>query len=253
MNILQEFCILYKLSTPCYNIVNTSGPAHLSVFTVRCNVGNEYKEASAATKKVAKQKAAQEVLQCIKKRVNFCDVLEEITVDQLDIEFKDLSLNECLVNNTSTDEVIALYHTKKNMPVVNNHQLITNNHKMLTDLCSNIPLEQKVCLLFTCEREKCYSDDLSKLEHIIYKALNVSIERIIFTTKGNVFMIGLRLATMPIIFQMGIGKTKNEAERHALCNLFKYINVFLKKHIYTQYPQEKMANYICSCATIRYK
>lgn len=59
--LLKEFCDEYKLPACTFDVVSTTGPPHLRQFTVEARVGGHLRRACAATKKAARQAAAQEL------------------------------------------------------------------------------------------------------------------------------------------------------------------------------------------------
>ncbi|GBP07498.1 Interferon-inducible double-stranded RNA-dependent protein kinase activator A homolog A [Eumeta japonica] len=56
--LLKELCEQYRLPASTYQLVGDAGPAHLRHFTVRVSVGGHAREATATTKKAARQLAA---------------------------------------------------------------------------------------------------------------------------------------------------------------------------------------------------
>jgi len=64
---LQELCLVKGLGQPVYEDIGMEGPDHLRIFTVSCKLGSREGEAKGNTKKEAKKKAANIVLEQLRK------------------------------------------------------------------------------------------------------------------------------------------------------------------------------------------
>lgn len=60
---LRDICMEHKLADPFFEEISGTGPAHAREFTYQCTVSSIKTEATAGTKKVAKQMAAQKLLE----------------------------------------------------------------------------------------------------------------------------------------------------------------------------------------------
>ncbi|XP_076632792.1 RISC-loading complex subunit tarbp2-like [Colletes latitarsis] len=213
---LQEFCISNSIPTPCYDTISVNGPPHLSVFTVSCDTNNVHKEASAHKKKVAKQKVAKEVLEYLMANANHHTDKSNINIVNLendDLKFK---------------KVINIYRGLNDGRIIptDNTVQIKDYHDALSNLFSKVPKEQKNYLVNRYMLDK-YKNDLNDVRSIICDTLKLTVNKITFQTKQkNIFMVGIRLTSMPIIFQIGKGTTIMEAEKQALCKLFEQIFLF---------------------------
>ncbi|KAJ0179624.1 hypothetical protein K1T71_005336 [Dendrolimus kikuchii] len=67
--LLKEFCEEYKLPASDYDVVSTTGPPHLRQFTVEARVGRHARRAVAATKKAARQVAAEQLYSYLKENL----------------------------------------------------------------------------------------------------------------------------------------------------------------------------------------
>jgi len=64
---LQELCLVLGMGQPVYEDIGMEGPDHLRIFTVSCKLGSREGVAKGNTKKEAKKKAANIVLEELKK------------------------------------------------------------------------------------------------------------------------------------------------------------------------------------------
>lgn len=68
---LQERCAQFKLNMPCFAEVSDVGPPHCRQFTYICSLASITTQATANTKKQAKQLAARDMLDKVKKYLVF--------------------------------------------------------------------------------------------------------------------------------------------------------------------------------------
>lgn len=60
---LKDLCFEYKIPDPVFTMINEVGPPHSKEFTFECCVASLKTVATSSTKKLAKQYAADEMLQ----------------------------------------------------------------------------------------------------------------------------------------------------------------------------------------------
>lgn len=60
---LKELCFEHKIPEPIFTMINEHGPPHSKEFTYECSVASLKTVFTSSTKKLAKQYAAQEMLQ----------------------------------------------------------------------------------------------------------------------------------------------------------------------------------------------
>ncbi|CAG9823420.1 unnamed protein product [Phaedon cochleariae] len=63
---LKELCTENRINQPSFSLISDVGPPHQKVFTFECNIDSIKTVASGRTKKIAKQLAAQEMMEKIK-------------------------------------------------------------------------------------------------------------------------------------------------------------------------------------------
>ncbi|XP_076244043.1 RISC-loading complex subunit TARBP2-like [Calliopsis andreniformis] len=232
---LLEYCVSKNIPTPLFTVVNVSGQSHAPMFTMNCVLDNICEEATATTKKDAKQKVAKKMLQRLtgSTDVNINKMPQAIDtyVDKLNVELMNLSIDEVEPNNFKVEKALQVYNKISQKPAFTKTDLqVSDYHEALTYLFHNIPLASKVSLMDTYTKRAYESEDIKYLKSNIYDALQTRVEKICFTSNNEThFIIGLKLSIVPQITQIGIGGTVDQAERRAFCKLFELMFLYLAK------------------------
>lgn len=202
----------------------------MPTFTMSCTVICEREEASATSKKSAKQKVAKLMLQRLAGGTNFKVKSSESMktyVDKLNLEFMDLSIDEPQPNNSGTEKALTTYKKLVHRDTFSKNKIqIKDMHHAFANLCQNISQAEKAHLINVYTEKK---EDANSLRLSICGVLRTVVEKVPFRTNDDSrFVVGLRLPIWPTIFQIGVGNTMKEAEREALHRLFEIIFIFFR-------------------------
>ncbi|XP_012151295.1 interferon-inducible double-stranded RNA-dependent protein kinase activator A homolog isoform X2 [Megachile rotundata] len=229
VGLLNEYCQGHNLSSPVYENVGMTGPSHLPMFTVSCAIDSIRQEGCANTKQAAKHQAAKKVLENLENKpcsnVKFNTKTSDM--DNLNVQFMKVSVDEPKYDKLQEQKIIATYGQIRKKPVLFKPRIKINDYvEVLRDLCYNISMKDKNSLSKVYNTS--FSVDSDTLKVIIYRAFKTTIEEISFNTINGDSLIGLKLDTHPVIFQCGIGRTKEQATKNALHKLLEYIFLLLQ-------------------------
>ncbi|XP_034175126.2 protein Loquacious-like [Osmia lignaria lignaria] len=230
VGLLNEHCQQNNFSDPVYENIATAGPSHIPVFTTSCTVGSVCQEGCARTKKLAKHKAAKQVLENLQSHlppVIKHNTKTSDTVNDLNVQFMELSTDQPKYEKFNKEKVLEAYGRTRQIPVLfKPHIKVEDYVKVLSNLCHSFDVTNKNCLKNVCNTHSL--QDVNTLKAIIHKAFETNVEEVNFKTVNGKSAIGFKLNTNPIIFQIGIGVTREQARKDALCKLLEFGVLFTK-------------------------
>lgn len=238
---LQEYCQWKSINMPVYNIVRIEGPPHNSIFVMSCSIGDMSEEASANTKKVGKQLAARKLLN--KLGQDKCDIFDYkkqnidskdagATLKSLNVELSNMKIEE-EIHVEERDKAIKCYKDFKDGASNSiNHKLniehkVMNYHLIHHALCSRIPVLYKEKL--TDAADTLGPNKIDYFKKLINEAFDLQVATILISAEKSPskFIIGLRVPTVPVIFEIGVGTTQQSAEHQAYFKLLNLINYYM--------------------------
>ncbi|XP_076647568.1 uncharacterized protein LOC143356069 isoform X2 [Halictus rubicundus] len=222
---LMEYCVKNGMPDPCFDVVSVTGESHNPTFTMSCTIGCVCKEASATSKKAAKQNVAKEILQYLEVNIN-CNSTDIDKTSKLTEEFMNLKLD--LPSSKNDKEIEDIYAKLKNKPITSvKHIKVKEYHIILANMCKNSFKMQMHDLKSLYRKEEYCTRNVTEIKAIIEDSLNASIKMInIKSQKYDQCIVGIRLSTVPSVVQFGIDKTFEQAERKALNKLIGYVILF---------------------------
>ncbi|XP_076657703.1 protein Loquacious-like [Halictus rubicundus] len=222
---LMEYCVKNRMPDPCFDVVSITGESHNLTFTMSCTIGSVSKQASATTKKAAKQNAAKEILQHLEVNTN-CNSTDIDETSEITEEFMNLKLD--LPSSTNGQEIEDVYTKLKNKPIKSvKHIRMKEYHIILANMFKHTFKMQMHYLKSLYRKGEYCTRNVTEIKAIIEDSLNASIKMMnIRSQKYDRCIVGVKLTTVPFVVQFGIDKTFVLAERKALNKLIGYIMVF---------------------------
>ncbi|CAL1684123.1 unnamed protein product [Lasius platythorax] len=227
---LQDLCAENNLREPEYVLTKDYGPPHARIFTIQCTVSSFVEEGVASTKKQAKHDAARRMVKRIKGLVN---QLKSIEDDE-----------ECLSSSLSSDQTEIMnknakecYHSlTKSMKKINLGIRLADYHIKWRDSLESDKrekiLEELHCIHFnesfddTDQFNELIQEKSFRLETILSE-INVAVNTKEIIADNNYFMKTIELNTCPLLTQIGMGKTEQEAYWNALSQMIESIKLLL--------------------------
>lgn len=212
---------------PEYVLTKDTGPPHARIFTIQCKVSNFVEEGVQSTKKQAKHEAARRMVERIRGLVNQMNSSED----------REESLNSSVTNETeimnrnAKEHYLALTKRKINLGIRLAEYHIKWRDSLEIDKRNKI-LEELSCMNFnencddTDELSKLIKETLSRLETILLE-VNVTVDTKDILADNNCFMKIIELNTCPLLTQIGMGKTKQEAFWNALSQMTDSLKLLL--------------------------
>ncbi|KAG5890378.1 hypothetical protein JTB14_029744 [Gonioctena quinquepunctata] len=207
---LKDLCVDQKIQDPVFTLVSDLGPPHCREFTYECTVASLKTIATANTKKMAKQLAAQEMMEKIK------DVLPEIVVTH---------------PRKEDSTTLALQATEHDEKVVRKYDELFGNVVIdktvkVSDFASTFGKLMK-------EYEKSINDFTEDLLEKTEDALTRILDQIGLKFKCSLFQEDPIVVTVVLnsdtpFTTMGMGKTEEEARQQALGNAFEILDLYLR-------------------------
>ncbi|XP_029046588.2 RISC-loading complex subunit tarbp2-like [Osmia bicornis bicornis] len=230
VGLLNEHCQQNNFPNPIYDNIAIAGPSHIPMFTISCTVGSVCQKGCARTKKIAKQEAAKQVLENLQSHlppVIKHNTKTSDTMNDLNVQFMELSTDQPKYENFNKEKVLEAYGRTRQIPVLfKPHIKVEDYVKVLSNLCHSLDVTNQNCLKNVCNTLGL--QNVNTLKAIIHKAFETNVEEVNFKTVDGKSAIGLKLNTNPIICQIGIGVTKEEARKNALCKLLEFVLLFQK-------------------------
>ncbi|XP_029168745.1 protein PF14_0175-like isoform X3 [Nylanderia fulva] len=243
VGLLQEFCVQQKLSVQVlYKVVDDSGPAHMKTFTIEASVGSLHAKGTAQCKRIAKQEAANKLLQLLHPNINkeenklnskqLTKKELEDTIRKLGVDIKESVIDKPklpVVHNSKKEQELYRKYTHKEHKVTGSGFSLQNIHNTFEETYSSkisYNIRKKIKTVRDTSTNDAYI--IEEVVQAIQNALNVKIEKgtLPSLSKEN-YLIYLRLSSRPIIAQCGIGKTKRIAEIQAMYNIIVTISTLL--------------------------
>lgn len=224
---VQEHCVQHKLQLPQYEVRNMNGPAHMRNFTMTCSIGKLTVEATATTKKQAKHDAAQNMLYAL-----MGDVQKKRDIrTYAEIEIGQLKMLDLIIEKPKRPLVESSEMAKNLYPQLRKKGSVTSvqnieicdYHRALGGL---IDAEKKENLRKEFSR---MSSTVSQSEILakIMKLLDTKVEMTTLVDNQNGWAVDCKLDSIPVLTEIGIGKTLLEAQTKATSNLLNVINKLL--------------------------
>ena len=220
VGILQDLCVENNLQEPEYVQISDIGPPHAKIFTIECRVAAFKEVGISRTKKQAKQDAAKKMV----------DKINDLVADMKDIDSPDSEEEEKMKEETRCNDIAkSRYLTLSRLPTTKKlnlgfkvseyHLKIRNSfssearEQMIEKLKSLIPPDHSdISEEFVEYLSSEFKDFLSKIDLDIS---SMSLESDILDSHITV----MRINTVLDIVQVGLGKTKVEAEFYTLLKL----------------------------------
>lgn len=221
---------------PDYSKCTASGPPHNPEFTVTCKYQGYKEEGIGKTKKEAKNRAAQQMYKKFSKESKIADhssklenYLKSFTDDMSQLK---VCSNHETIMKESSEKAVKTYSTLTKMelikPVIDTkktfHEYYLNLKSSLTYNEHNLVINELIDISNACK--KFSPNTLTKLENIL-KNLNINLKVIQFDSKKNGAVYGLQLNTNPVISEIGLGLTEEEAETSAVVEIAKTLLLML--------------------------
>ncbi|XP_020298319.1 double-stranded RNA-binding protein Staufen homolog [Pseudomyrmex gracilis] len=249
---LQEYCVQQYNTTGniSYNVIDESGPPHMKIFIIEACFGSSQAQGSGQTKKTAKQEAARNLLQLLKKesyprQVQATNVNCANTLNQEKLEYQiqklGVAISECTISKPLLKEAdilkkaksLYLQTTSTNTSKFYSKGLIKDSHALFEETYSSrisSSLREKLQVIHN-KRDKSMIKENS---YSIIREVKQDIEnefggkvQLFDIPSKQAYVIGLRLLSKPNITQLGMGVTKTEAETRAMYNLIVVILTLL--------------------------
>lgn len=215
-----------RLPDPCYKHLRTTGSSHEPIFTISCTVASEHSEGSANKKKIAKQDAAKNMLEHLPENkpidINY--------MNEIDMKYKNLFVHSSKSDTAQQDaDIMNKYSKMKELPIeVNNTLFAQHYHIALVELCRNISENQKH-LMIPPKMEEYHLNQVKGTIQIIQDVMKAPVRMIEFQSKhSNQSIVGLRLSTTPVLFQIGLSNDIKDAEKQAVYKMLQCIVLYMK-------------------------
>lgn len=200
------------------------------MFTVSCTVGSVCQKGCASTKKVAKHKAAKQVLEILQSHLPPLikhNAKASNIVDDLNAQFMELSTDQSKYEKLNKEKVLATYGQLKQIPdLYTPHIKVGDYVAVLKNLCHSLLIMNKNSLMHTYNTLSL--QDFNTLEAVVCKSFKADIKEVSFNTVSGKSAVGFKLNTNPIIFQISIDVTREQARKSALGKLLEFALLFLK-------------------------
>ncbi|KAJ8672890.1 hypothetical protein QAD02_004151 [Eretmocerus hayati] len=229
---LQVLCATNNLNDPEYREVGDIGPAHARIFTILCVVSTFEEQGVARTKKQAKHIAAQNMIRKISGVVSEDPSnLTKGDKNKIDEEksrriaiakYPELTVNqtELVKSKISWGLKLKDYHKK-----LKNSLEDEKRRKLLEKLTDWISSMDPQLTNFDEMRlqnvKQEFSDSLKEAD-IMYT------ENYLESSSRDIILLDFQLHTAPDIHEIGIGRTKLEAEISALFRVMNTMSMFLQ-------------------------
>ncbi|KAK0163246.1 hypothetical protein PV327_006950 [Microctonus hyperodae] len=237
---LQEICVKYKMILPVYEEGNADADNN---FTVRCIMKNIVEEATASSKKKAKQNSAQQMKQrLIDLKLIHDDRLDTSFTSQVinnPIDFEILKLEKLNLLETNkqpamTEKAKNLFpNLKKNVGITVKDRedlSIANFHSIFKNSLDSTR-RYKFHLYYRSlkfDELKCTPEHLESILEDISEILDIKITKSNMKTKSNnKFIVCYTFNTTPTFNEIGVGENYNEAHISALIQTIKTIHILL--------------------------
>ncbi|GAB1864789.1 Interferon-inducible double stranded RNA-dependent protein kinase activator A-like protein [Camponotus japonicus] len=228
---LQDLCAENNLTEPEYVLTKDTGPPHARIFTIQCKVSNFVEEGVQSTKKQAKHEAARKMVERIQGLVNQMNSTED-KEESLSSSVVVTDETEIMNRNAKEYYQAVTKSTRKINLGIRLAEYHTKWRDSLEEDKRNKILEELHCINFneTCddtdELNKLIRETLSRLETILLE-VNVTVNTKDILADNNYFMKTIELNTCPLLTQIGMGKTKQEAFWNALSQMIDSLKLLL--------------------------
>ncbi|XP_012219199.1 RISC-loading complex subunit tarbp2-like [Linepithema humile] len=233
IGVLQELCVRQKLSPRdiSYKVIGESGPSHMRCFIIEVSVKSLRAHGTAQSKKIAKQEAAKNLLHDLglDKLAEVNNVSNEIleeSMRKLGIGISESKPALPIVELSDKAQSIYLECTNKvnksnKLPehfITNLHILFENTY--VTKIPHNMIEKMQIIRIDQTHL-------IQEMRLHIERMLKLRIEQSIICKSEKGYVVSLRLLSIHNITQIGIGKTKDEAETMAMYNIITAILILV--------------------------
>ncbi|XP_025422318.1 interferon-inducible double-stranded RNA-dependent protein kinase activator A-like [Sipha flava] len=207
IGVLQEFCIAHNWELPCYKLEESHRPKH-SQYLMICTLKIYSTKGEGKTKQMAKRKAA-------------CHMYD-------------------LIKNLSSKEISAFNNYTFN-DKMNNNELLNNNLKEqnVTNFCDTLQF-LRVFFEELKSSKNISINILKELQYIDKSMMNVveflenigqeegfKVTYVLISTKSSDVEVLVQLVINPLVVNVGIGKTFEEAQEVAAFTTLMYLKLLL--------------------------
>lgn len=216
---------------PSYDI-EESGPQHSRTFLVTIRIKSLQEKGSGHCKKSAKQEGAKNLLEYLKKLKEFPPELSDNNkvLDELNTKLSDIQIDEPLLPIAEqSKKAQAIYiQSKYKLTKVDHNVTIKDTHCLFKQIyCNKISDVLRKQMQDTYNKKDHQQFSIRQIEQDIQTELDIKLEKIDLISSTTKHMICLRLLSIPVITQFGIGNTKDEAELRAAYNIIGAILILL--------------------------
>lgn len=218
--LLQDLCVENNLQEPEYVQISDVGPPHAKIFTIECRVAAFKEVGVSRTKKQAKQDAAKKMV----------DKINDLVADMKDTDLPDSGDEESMKEETRCNDIAkSRYLTLSRLPTTKKLNLgfkVSEYHLKIKNSFSSEAREQMVEKLQSLlppdhsDISKEFVEYLSSEFKDFLSKIDLDISSMSLESKTlDSYIIVMRINTVLDIVQVGLGKTKMEAEYYTLLKL----------------------------------
>nr|AVK59451.1 R2D2-PAc [Spodoptera frugiperda] len=208
---LKDICAEKKLQDPVFKELSVVGPAHCIEFTYECAVGSVKTVATSTTKKMAKQLAANEMMEKLK------DILPDLSLDAYKKE-------ELQQRDTPTEtnyfKILERYNKLFG-------KVISDKKVKIKDFAS---VFSKLMKKFEKTRQDFVEDLCEKTEESLVRILDkMELQHdVIAVQEGIPIIVCLCINTDVSLTTSGVGQTFKEAKEEALETAFMMLDMYIE-------------------------
>lgn len=241
---LQEFFMQQSVQNVSYKVVEESGPPHERIFTIEVSLGSLRERGTAQTKKIAKQKAAKNLLQLLHPNKNMEKTEQNNNSNSKQLNKQELEDNIRKLGTEISKHVISkpklpivemskkaqtLYLTQTNKKIVRHDFLLKDIHNSFQEIYSSkISYIIKQKIKFVRDTHTNNANTIREVFQDIVRVMEIKMEKgVLPSSSKECYIVSFRLLSRPIIAQCGIAETIYKAEIKAMYNIIATISTLL--------------------------